>query len=172
MRVEIKKPDTVQFCIWMDKEDELYGRCMWARVTFDNINWSMMAQSDCGDYSYSWSPEINRTFLQLMQQIDGQYLLGKVADRTRFDEEASKGNLIMWVAEDGDSERMIAEINEIRTNSAHEFIREVEEIAGMDEYSDLWECIESDYPQSAKVFSELFVKCVQPEIRKYLRGCN
>jgi len=169
MKVEIQKPDTVQFCIQMDKGDELYGRCMWARLTFDNKNWSMMAQTDCGNYSYSWKPEKERMFLELMQQVDGQYLLEKISDRTRFNDADSKNNLIMWVSPEAESERLIKEISEIRANSATEFLNEVKEISGMEDYFDLWECIESDYPTSAKVFTQMFVECVQPEIRKYLR---
>ena len=172
MQVEIKKPDTVQFCIRMEEEDELYRRCMWARITFDNKNWSMMAQSDCGGYSYSWYPEKDRKFLELMQQIDEQYLLGKISDQTRFDEEGSKKTLIRWLSEGTELKRIIAEIDKINVCSATEFIQEVKEISGMEDYTDLWECIENDYPQSAKVFSRIFVECVQPEIRKYLKQGN
>ena len=172
MKVNVNKPDTIQFCMQMEKGDELYTNCMWARITFDNKNWSMMAQSDCGDYSYSWVPEKERTFLQLMQQIDKEYLLGKVSDRTRFDEEASKKNLINWVSSEIDAERLIAEIKEISAGSDDEFLHEVEEISGMEDFSDLWECLESDYPQSAKIFCRVFTECVQPEIRKYLKTGN
>lgn len=169
MKVEINKPDTIQFCICLDKEDELHTSCMWARITFDNKNWSMMAQSDCGDYSYSWLPEKDRTFLKLMQQIDGEYLLGKISNRTHFDEEESKKNLIRWVDQEEDIDRLEKEINEISASSAEEFIREVEDIEGLEDWPDLWECVEHDYPQSAKTFCRIFTDCVQPEIRKYLK---
>jgi len=172
MKVEVNKPDTIQFYVYLEKEDELHTSCIWARITFDNENWSMMAQSDCGDYSYSWVPEKDRTFLQLMQQIDEEYLLGKISDRTRFDEEASKENLISWISSEIDAERLIAEIKEIRAGSGDEFLHEVEEISGMDDFTDLWECLESDYPQSAKTFCRIFTECVQPEIRKYLKQEN
>ena len=157
MKVEVNKPDTIQFYVYLEKEDELHTSCIWARITFDNENWSMMAQSDCGDYSYSWVPEKDRTFLQLMQQID---------------EEASKENLISWISSEIDAERLIAEIKEIRAGSGDEFLHEVEEISGMDDFTDLWECLESDYPQSAKTFCRIFTECVQPEIRKYLKQEN
>jgi hypothetical protein len=169
MKVEVNKPDIIQFCISPEKEDELYTSCMWARITFDNKNWSMMAQSDCGDDSYSWVPEKDRTFLQLMQRIDGEYLLGKVSDRRRFDEESSKKNLIDWVSSELDSERLAKEIKGINVSSEGRFIREVEEIDGMEDFPDLWECLEHDYPQSAKTFCRIFTECIQPEIRKFMK---
>lgn len=169
MKVEVNKPDIIQFCIWMEKDDELHTSCMWARITFDNKNWSMMAQSDCGDYSYSWVPEKDRTFLKLMQQIDGEYLLGKIADRSRFDEEESKRNLISWVNCEEDADRLEKEIKEINAGSPEEFMREVGDIEGLQDWPDLWECIEHDYPQSAKTFTRVFTECIQPEIRKHLK---
>lgn len=173
MKVEINKPDTIQFNIRLEKEDELYTNCMWARITFDNKNWSMMAQSDCGDYSYSWIPEKDRTFLKLMQQIDDQYLLDKIANRSYFDEEESKKNLISWIDQEPDADRLEKEINEICSGSSPEdFINLATEIEGLENYSDMWQCIEYDYPRSAKTFCRIFKDYVQPEIRKYLKQEN
>lgn len=171
MQVEIRKPDTIQFYIRMDKEDELRKQCMWARVTFDNKNWSMMAQSDAGDYSYSWCVESGgRTFLELMQQIDSYYLLSKISDRTVFDLEETKKTVIDWISDDEQSERMIKEIYSINTCSKREFMNYLDDIDGMEEYSDLWECIQTDYPSGAKVFARVFTEVIQQEIRKYLKA--
>ncbi len=169
MKVEVRVPDTVQFCVRMEKEDKLYQRCMWARVTFDNKNWSMMAQSDAGDYSYSWCVESGgRRFLDLMQQIDEDYLLCKISDMTQFDLYGTKSILIDWVSDEEQSERLIKEINNISACNSYEFMKELSNIDGMEEYTDLWECIQYDYPQRAKVFANVFTECIQPEIRKYL----
>lgn len=171
MKVEVKVPDTVQFCIRMDKEDELHHQCMWARVTFDNKNWSMMAQSDAGDYSYSWCVESGgRKFLELMQQLDSDYLLCKISDRTKFDLDDTKKTVMSWVCNDEQAERMINEINSIDACNPHDFMQELEEIEGINGYSDLWECICMDYPNRAKVFTRVFTECIQPEIKKYLKG--
>lgn len=169
MKVEVYKPDTVQFYVFLEKEDELHTSCMWARITFDNKSWSMMAQSDCGDYSYSWVPEKDRTFLKLMQQIDGEYLLGKISDRSRFDEEGSKKNLLHWLDQEEDIDRLEKKIKEVNANSSEEFMREVKGIEGLEDWPDLWECLEHDYPRSAKTFCRIFTECIQPEIRKYLK---
>lgn len=173
MKIDVKVPDTVQFCIRMEKEDELYKQCMWARVTFDNKNWSMMAQSDAGDYSYSWNVESGgRKFLELMQQIDSDYLLCKISDMTRFDLDSTKKTVISFVSSEIESERIIKEINRINVSNPHDFMRELEDIEEMREYPDLWECIQSDYPSGAKVFARVFKECIQPEIRKYLKYQN
>ena len=47
-------------------------------------------------------------------------------------------------------------------------MRELEDIEGMENFSDLWECLEYDYPASAKTFVAIFKEIVQPEIRKYI----
>lgn len=169
MKVEIKVPDTVQFCVRMEKEDELYPQCMWARITFDNKNWSMMAQSDVGDYSYEWYLETGgRRFLDLMQQIDKDYLLCKISDMTQFDLYWTKRILIDCVSDEDQSEHLIKEINFITACNPYEFMEEISNIDGMEEYTNLWECIQYDYPQRAKVFAKVFTECIQPEIRKYL----
>lgn len=171
MKVEVKVPDTVQFCIRIDKEDELHSQCMWARITFDNKNWSMMAQSDAGDYSYSWCVESGgRKFLELMQQLDVDYLLCKISDRNKFDLDDTKRTVINRIYDDEQAERMINEINSIDACSQDEFMQELAEIKGIDGYSELWECICMDYPTRAKVFARVFTECIQPEIRKYLKG--
>lgn len=179
MRVEIERPNTIMFKVYPDKTDERYTKCLWARFTFDLANWSMTAQSDCGDYSYSWCVEKGgRTFLQLMTVIEKDYLLGKISSRSRFDVESTKQTVIEWVREDEDlspeeQNRIISEINEIEKYAdGQEFLRELEDIDGMDNFCDLWECLDYDYPASAKTFVEIFKEIVQPEIRKYLKEVN
>ena len=130
----------------------------------------MMAQSDAGDYSYSWCVETGgRKFLELMQQIDSDYFLCKISDMTRFDLDNTKKTVISWVSSEVESERIIKEINSINVSNSHDFMNELEGIEGMEEYTDLWECIQSDYPSGAKVFARVFTECIQPEIRKYLK---
>lgn len=172
MITEIKKPDTIQFCFRMERSDELHHRCLWARITFDNKNWSMMAQSDCGDYSYSWKPESgNRSFLQLMSQIDEQYLLSKISNMSKFDFEQSKENVLRYISGCEDFEKMKVVLDDMSNAGDSEFLRDLDtdEFIGV---TDLWECIEYDYPAGAKTFAEMFVKCVQPEIRKYIASVN
>ncbi len=177
MQVEIKKPNTIVFNITLDRTDKWYKNCLWARLTFDLENWSMTAQSDCGDYSYSWYPETSgRTFLQLMAKIDKGYLLRKISSQSIFDMEATKKKVCRWVRDDEDlsseeKNRIISEINEIKVClDCQEFLAELEWIDGMDNFSDLYECVVEDYPTSAKNFAEIFEGIVQPEIRKYLNG--
>ena len=176
MICKINKPDTIQFSVKMERDDDLYTACMWARITFDNKNWSMMAQSDAGDYSYSWCVESGgRKFLELMQEIDSDYLLGKISDMSRFDAEATKENVIDMIVNDEDltiaeRDNLIEEIRGMENHSNdRDFLEELENIHGMNEYSDLWECIESDYPARAKTFAKVFTEIIQPEIRRYLK---
>ena len=179
MRVEIEKPNTIMFKIYPDENDEWYTRCLWARVTFDLANWSLSVQSDCGDYSYSWCVEAgDRTFLQLMAIIDKDYLLSKVSSRSRFDLESTKENVSEWIRDDEDlyteeRNRILAEVEKIEEYSdGQQFLRELEDIEGMENFYDLWECIVYDYPTSAKTFAEIFKEVIQPEIKKYLKGGN
>ena len=107
-----------------------------------------------------------------MQQIDSDYFLCKISDMTRFDLDNTKKTVISWVSSEVESERIIKEINSINVSNSHDFMNELEGIEGMEEYTDLWECIQSDYPSGAKVFARVFTECIQPEIRKYLKHQN
>ena len=171
MQVEINKPDTIQFMIHLDQEDELYTSCMWARFTLDSKNWALMAQTDCGDYSYSWHQEENRTFMKFLTEINGDYLMRKVSSMSEFDIVASKENIILYLTDD--DKYLEKEINKIPDFcDEREFMEELGEINGMEEYCDLYECIERDYPHSAKTFSRIFAECLQPELVKYLKSID
>lgn len=171
MQVEIAKPDIIQFVIRLDRNDEMYYNCMWARFTLDSKNWSLIAQTDCGDYSYSWCTEENRTFLKFLSEINSDYLMRKVSDMTEFDITATKGNVISYLLDE--DKYLEDDIRKISDNcDEREFLDELENIDGMEEYCDLWECIEHDYPISAQVFSRVFTECLQPEIKKYLNTIN
>lgn len=171
MKIDIVKPDTIQFVIRMDKGDELYHKCMWARVTFDNKNWSMTAQSDCGDYSYSWVVESgSRTFLELMAVIDKGYLLGKISSKSRFDLESTKSNIIDYIGgEDELTENQKEWLEEINVSNGQEFMREIDDCVWFDDCCDLWECVEYDYPYQAKTFADIFCDIIQPKIKEYLQ---
>lgn len=155
----------------MDKDDELYHKCMWARVAFDNKNWSMTAKSGCGDYSYSWVVESgSRTFLELMAVIDKGYLLRKISSERRFDLESTKSNIIDYIGgEDELTENQKEWLEEINVSSGQEFMREIDDCVWFDDCYDLWECVEYDYPYQAKTFADIFCDIIQPKIKEYLQ---
>lgn len=170
MKVSVVKPEVLEIDIRCTPDDELYHSCMWARIVFDTKNWSMMAQSDCGDYSYGWCVESgSRSFLELMQSLDAEYLLGKVSNRTWFDEKASKESILSYLDGEDISEDVIKEIKNIRACSEMDFINQIDDIDELKEY-ELWECPVNDYPPQARTFAKLFVEVVEPKIREYLRG--
>lgn len=175
MRVEIEKPNTIVFKVYPDKTDEMYTKCLWARFLFDLANWSLMAQSDCGDYSYSWKVEKGgRTFLEFMTVIDEEYLLNKISSRSCFNADSTKQNVIAWVCEDEslskeEKNRIVSEITEIEVClDGQLFLQELEDIEGMDNFCDLWECLDYEYPLCAKTFVWIFKEIVQPQIAKYI----
>ena len=66
--------------------DEARWRCMWAIVNIDSDTWTFSATSDCGNYSYRWSYEDDRTFKKFLTTLNQSYFLSKISDETEVDE--------------------------------------------------------------------------------------
>ena len=80
--------------------------------------------------AYSCLLYTSRKFLELMQQIDSDYLLCKISDMTRFDLDNTKKTVISWVSSEVESDRIIKEINSINVSNSHDFMNELEGIEG------------------------------------------
>lgn len=169
MKVEKIEPKVITYKLTPSKDDEEYMMCMWARFIFDCDNGRLNINSDAGDYSYGWGYNEHEDFMSLMVRINSNYLLNKIADRTEFDLEASKKETIENIEnyeelEEDKLQECIEEINDIDINSADAFFLRVIDIVPDIDYESV--STVKRFPHGAEVVSELFVKYIQPQIKK------
>lgn len=118
---------------------------------------------------------MHEEFMHLMCRVDKEYLLNKLSNRSVFDIAKSKAKTIKKIKEYGveywgikDQEHLdsvIEYVSDIDSGASEEtFIREVVEIVPEIDWEDIE--IEKDYPYGAVVVVEMFIKYLQPEIKK------
>lgn len=175
MRVEKINPRVITYKLVPDKRDKEYFSCMWARYVFDCDNGRLNINSDAGDYSYGWGHNEHEDFMHLMSRVDSGYLLNKISNRTVFNIEKSKAHTItnvqehgvdyFWINDQKQLESILEEINDIDDGASEEtFLREVVDIVPEID----WDFIETvkEYPCGAVTVVNLFIKYLQPEIKK------
>lgn len=186
MTIKEVKPRIRQFQYRQEKGDPDYGTCLWAHFNLDIENYTLTIESDCGDYSYGWTPTPNsESFVHLMSRVDGEYLLNKIADRNVFDYEESKNQTIENIKEyytdleEGDKtiEEILSEIEyqelffEIQSND-RDFYRIIAMELKKHDCSDTFETIavEMDYSAGAKRIVKIFCEALQPILKKECEG--
>ena len=175
MLIEEVTPNIRQFYLTQEKSDKDYGSCLWAKITFDLTEYTMLAESDCGNYTYGWvpTPQIE-SFLHLMCRVDEDYLLGKISNESEFYlEESKKGTLnniennCYFESEDNFKD-ISKEINDIEDCGEELFFTKCDDICGRYDIADSFELIEcvKRYPASAVKFVNIFCNILQPYLRK------
>lgn len=165
---KIATPNITQIKLQFEREEEMYHRCMWARINLDNDNYSLSAETDCGSYSYHWQPTDSESFLELMCRINKDYLLGKISNEDLFDCNKTTKNILNYCEDEGLAEQ----IKQIETSSMQEYVVELNDIDEEDTYDglDIYEYACYRYPYGAITFCEMFEKYVQPLVRKHLEN--
>lgn len=176
--MELKRvtPRVITYAIRMDKNDEEYASCMWAKFIFDCDSGQLNINSDAGDFSYRWGFNENEDFMHLMTRINRDYLLDKISSKCVFDLEESKketihtlqfwGTDIAGVKNGQHVLELIEQINNIEDNCSEEyFIRAIsEDILPTLSYEDM--DIVKNYPRGAETVVSLFTKYIQPQIKE------
>lgn len=163
-------PNVRQFHFKQEQSDEDYGSCLWANITLDCDNYTLIAESDCGNYTYGWKPTPDyESFIHLMCRIGKDYLLNKISSRCVFDLEESKKETIDTVLDSGYilSDDDIESINDIDDWSSEEsFYRECDSILKLSDanITDRFELIScaKRYPAGAMTFVNIFCDILQP----------
>lgn len=80
-RKMIKKetPNILQYYYVADKSDPEYRKCTWARFYFDLNNYTLMIESDCGNFIHGWPITKSESFIELMARIEDGYLVDKIS---------------------------------------------------------------------------------------------
>lgn len=175
MLIEKIEPRIITYRLSPEKRDKEYSSCLRARYIFDCDNGQLTINSDAGDYTYSWGHNIHEDFMHLMGRVDSGYLLSKLSDRVVIDIAKSKAKTIQNIKEDGIEywgikdqghlDSVIEYISDIDSGASEEtFIREVLDIVPAIDIDGIE--VEKDYPHGAFVVVEIFIKYLQPLIRK------
>lgn len=171
MKIENATPNIIQLKLCQEKTDNDYGTCLWANVVIDRDNYTLFIESDCGNYSYGWTPTPQaESFVKLLCRMDSDYLLSKISDTSYFDFDESKKQTIQNVREyfdnDDEAQRIIESLDyELDCCYGEEtfYIACSNELS---EYSDELIHIEKDYPAGAKKIVEIFKNTIQPYLRE------
>lgn len=174
MKIAIIHPNVITYDVRQEKSDKDYGSCLWAKFVFDCDSGQLNINSDAGYYAYRWGYSKNEEFMHLMSQIDKDYLLNKISDRSVFKEEKSKKENIKYIKEHGipygivkDGKRIaeiVNEIKDIEDGCSEEFF-----FYAMDEIPEVdYESIEivKEYPAGAITITDIFEKYIQPKIKE------
>lgn len=182
--VVIEKPEIVTISYRQTKGDKDCGSCLWARFYFDTKNYALSIESDCGSYSYGWTPTPDsETFLHLCSRFEPGYLLNKISNRSVVDGVATHKALIEFLVDyDEYAYEILSEIQrEALENACHSngqdyavmkaILDELNEtgFAGSCSEYDIACCIEMTYPRGAKKIVEIFRDHIQPVVRKLVK---
>lgn len=182
-KVNTKKSNFLSVEYRQERTDSDYGSCLWAVFHFDLDCYDLMITSDCGGYSYGWTPTPNsESFLHLMGRIDKYYLLGKIANRTVVDSKETLKSVMDYVVDlaeyndveidDYDREKIKGACNERTDRDCFDALKDAldtSQVCDLFSEFDLAECIHMTEPIGAKKVVEIFANHIQPMVKKMLK---
>lgn len=178
--VKVETPEIITIAFRQEQSDEDYGSCLWARFNFDQKNYHLSIESDCGSYGNGWCPTPDHeTFLHLCSRFGEGYLLDKIDNRPVVDGKATYKALMEFLEDyDPFAFRTLPEIareeleNACRCNkTADGIMRDVlDDLDGTAflgiSFYDISACIEMTYPRGAKKIAQIFRDYIQPEVKR------
>lgn len=190
MKIEVKRPEILRISYRQEKGDKGYGSCLWADFDFDQEEFMLNIQSDCGCAGYGWPVTKSESFLQLMSRIEKDYLMEKLfqdnyVDVTRTMECVCDA-LHMDDKKEPDSENpgitlppwFEAEIMTYLDNDLKNLekkLKTCDNISQARNVLDEWgrldcagECAVADYSGNQKKIGQIFEMYIQPKIRDIL----
>lgn len=174
MTVNEIKPDMLCLEYKQDKSDKDYGSCLWARFMFNLDRYELLISSDCGNYGYKWYETPNsESFIELMARCNKWYILNKIyGSEDIFNYESTKERIYEIFGEDDlDREKLDEIFEEVELygepDSAAEFMRVFEDNNNND-FTDVWEYVQYDYPANALKIASVFDECIRPKLKEIL----
>ena len=179
--VEVKIPDVVRIEYRAGDEDPDRYRCRWANFEFDRENYSLQIMSIHGNFEYGWHPIQPESFINLCKRFDSDYLLSKISESTVVSSQKTYDNLLDLIADNcleiSNSilpegwKTNIKDIVDENVSSSDLLFFEISNLFhqwNFDEIADyeIWECIKTKYPFSARVVVEVYMKYIKPELYK------
>lgn len=166
MNISVLKPNVVKFRIRTDRSDALHTRCLWADILIDFDNYSISAQTDCGDYSYRWAITKDESFLDLCLRMmkDEEYLLSKFSERSVFSLSETKQLYFECNCLDRSNPDDLAIICAVEEIDAFTESGWIQQMRDLDEAP--WDYIVREYPAQAHTFVCLLQSVVLPKLKE------
>ena len=167
--ITYKKNTIDSYSIHFNNDNDRW-RCMWAIVNIDSDTWTFSATSDCGNYSYRWCYEDNRTFKKFLTTLDRSYFLSKVSDKTEVDEKESIIRMKEYCLE----QRRDGTLNKEEARKIYDSIIDLENGYYDDDFEhgvydklgyDYLDFVIKTYPNGAITFYEIVFKKLQDILR-------
>ncbi len=174
--------NVIKLKLRQEKGDKDYGECLWCDVIIDREAYAIYIDSDCGGFTYSWTPTPKtESFVKLLCRMNSDYFLGKISDM-EFDLgesiELTISNLKKFLDEKHGLEATLRgygtterdSICEIDCDNAAEFLSECQNIldASDEEYYNCkWGIADAVevYPCRAVKIASIFKEYIQPFLR-------
>lgn len=181
MNIEIQRPEIIRFAYYQESTDKNFGSCLWAFFDCDIKDNALAIRSDCGNYAYSyWS--VKGDFIKFLAGLSRDYIANKLLGNPKRVSFAGTRENIRMALEDNDDyeadeleemlDQLMEEIEQYDPDHSHGLIYK-----GVEDWLDNYDIaltaedmIELDWTPQQKRIIEIFVTCIQPEMRRYLRG--
>ena len=182
MNIAVEKPEIVTISYRQEQGDKDYGSCLWARFYLDIDNYTLSIESDCGNYSYGWTPTpLSETFLHLLARIGPDYLLGKIATLDTVDGDTTWENIEDAVKEAAEYEDIHLDLTtweDVKaacpiSDDGRDIMDALKDALPSDLWDTmdidwLWGCVERDYSAQAKRIVSIFDTYIKPKVKELL----
>ena len=185
-KVVVEKPQIISLLYKQEETDEDYGSCLWARFYLDLKNYTMTIESDCGNYTYGWTPTpAHESFLHLCARFNKDYLLCKFSSRTVLDHATTYKRAIEAVKEaleytcmsleQDERKELYEEIKDACYSYETEqgvyielsdVLNDIEGLRGEFDFETIAGLIETDYPRMAKKIVEVYDLHIKPVVKE------
>lgn len=166
-------PNILQYYFAADKSDPEYHKCTWARFYFDLDYYTLMIESDCGNFIYGWPVTKSESFVKFMARVEDGYLLSKISELV-FDSDSTINSILDNVREENPDyyEEILhnfVDYGEFNIDNEEIFFEKVNSMFDdyypyLAEYRNIpdneFACYK--YPSTAETIVQIFCKYIQP----------
>lgn len=180
MKINVTHREILRIQYRPEPNDKCYPACLWANFDMDMETDTLTITGDCGTFSYGYWDVGPRGFLIFLAGLDEDYLLGKLAERSEFDLEATVEGIKETLEEEDEySESKIKRlVQDLRDKLEYCGENGQSEFGALEEWNDehdlhmcdLFEAVCYDYPTYAKRIVRIFVEHIQPKIREIVKA--
>lgn len=180
MKINVTHPEILRIKYRPELNDKCYPACLWANFDMDMETDTLTITGDCGTFSYGYWDVGPRGFLKFLAGLDEDYLLGKLAERSEFDLEATVEGMKETLEESHEfnTRKINTLIQDLRDKLKYRGENGQSEFGALEEWNDehdigmcdLFEAVYYDYPTYAKRIVGIFVEYIQPKIREIVKA--